>query len=125
MVIRPWRTGDEALACANRALDIIREGSEQFRLASIFETIAHIHAARGDHHSAVQYYRDALDTAAKTQTTRLEVALGIELGKQLVAIDECDEAIAVWRQTQRICASKRDPAASEVERLLASAVSNS
>jgi DNA-binding SARP family transcriptional activator/tetratricopeptide (TPR) repeat protein len=116
---------DEALACANRALDIIREGSEQFRLASIFETIAHIHAARGDHHSAVQYYRDALDTAAKTQTTRLEVALGIELGKQLVAIDECDEAIAVWRQTQRICASKRDPAASEVERLLASAVSNS
>jgi tetratricopeptide (TPR) repeat protein len=60
---------DNALDCTHRALDALRAGHEQFRLVEALETIAQIHTARGDHHSATRYYRDALDAAARTQGT--------------------------------------------------------
>ncbi|WP_158228206.1 BTAD domain-containing putative transcriptional regulator [Pseudonocardia sp. MH-G8] len=113
---------DEALDRAHRALEALQDGAEQFRLVAVFETIAHIHAMRGDHHSAVQDYRNALDVAHRTETTYLEVSIRAELGKQLMAIGEHDQAIAVWRAATRIpSAGGRDPAVDEIEALLASA----
>jgi DNA-binding SARP family transcriptional activator len=119
------RQFDEALECAHRALDTLREGADQFRLVSVFETIAHIHAVRGDHHSAVEYYRSALQiTEMRTRITHLDVPLRIELGKQLSAIGENDEAIAVWQEAHRICVASGHPGVDEVERLLMSAASS-
>jgi DNA-binding SARP family transcriptional activator len=116
---------DEALDCAHRALDALQARHELFRMVAVLETIAQIHAARGDHHSAARFYRDALDTAATTRGSDREVSLRVELGKQLAAIGEPDEAIAVWRHAYRICAASGDPAAGEIEQLLAVAAGGS
>jgi DNA-binding SARP family transcriptional activator/tetratricopeptide (TPR) repeat protein len=109
---------DKALDCAHRALDTIRAGHEQFRQVVALETIAHIHAVRGDHRFAIHHCRSALEVAEKTQATDREIPLRIALGKQLSAIGDHEEAIAVWREAHRACIAAGDPAAAEIEVLL-------
>jgi tetratricopeptide (TPR) repeat protein len=112
------RQFEKALDCAHRALRAIRMGHENFRQVRVLETIANIHAARGDHPSAINRYREALDVAAKTQATEREVLLRMELGKQLSVVGEHDEAIIVWREARQICITADNPAAAEIEELL-------
>jgi DNA-binding SARP family transcriptional activator/tetratricopeptide (TPR) repeat protein len=112
------RQFEKALDCAHQALRAIRTGHEKFRQVRVLETIANIHAARGDHPSAISSYREALDVAAKTQATEREVLLRIELGKQLSTVGKHDEAIIVWREAHQICITADNPAAAEIEELL-------
>ena len=82
-------------------------------------TIAAVYAAGGDHHAAIQSYRDAISTAERTGNTYQLITLRMDLGHQLSAAGAKNEAIDVWQEAYQICLDRDDPAAEEIQRLLA------
>jgi transcriptional regulator with XRE-family HTH domain/tetratricopeptide (TPR) repeat protein len=109
---------DEALRCAHRAFEVIRDGPEPFRLVAALVTLAGVHAARDDHDAAIRTYRDAIAAADALDVTYQEIPLRIKLGRQLAAAGAEGEAIEVWREAHRMCLERDDPSTEEVERLL-------
>jgi tetratricopeptide (TPR) repeat protein len=110
---------DDALHCARQAVDYLQGCAEPFRLVQALVTIADVYAAGADHHAAAQSYRDALAVADRIGNTYQLIPLRIDLGKQLSAAGSQNEAIGVWQEAYQICLERDDPAAEEIQRLLA------
>jgi tetratricopeptide (TPR) repeat protein/transcriptional regulator with XRE-family HTH domain len=109
---------DEALGHARRAVEVIRDGPEPFRLVAALVTLAGVHVAREDHAAAVRTYRDAVAAAERLDVRYEAIPLRIKLGRQLAASGAEQEAIEVWRDAHRMCLERDDPSTEEVERLL-------
>jgi transcriptional regulator with XRE-family HTH domain/tetratricopeptide (TPR) repeat protein len=110
---------DDALNCARRAVDVIQGSSEPYRLVPALVTVATVHAARGEYGAALQSYRRAAAVAQSLGNNEV-IPLGTRLGHRLLDGGAETEAIDVWREVYRICLEQNEPAAEEVQRLLAS-----
>jgi DNA-binding SARP family transcriptional activator/tetratricopeptide (TPR) repeat protein len=108
----------DALAVAEQAAAEFRAVGELSRLVAGLETIAMVHAASGDHRAAITAYRDALTAAEDTQVSAQLVSLQVDLGRQLLAAGDRDEAATVWRQAYALAIQRQDLLADEIERLL-------
>ncbi|GAA0906218.1 ATP-binding protein [Pseudonocardia zijingensis] len=110
---------DEALGHARRAVEVIRDGPEPFRVVPALVTLAGVHAARGDHDAAVRSYREAVAAADRLDVRYEAVPVRIKLGRQLAAAGADGEATEVWREAHRIAVAHGDPRVEEIESLLA------
>jgi DNA-binding SARP family transcriptional activator len=108
----------DALTIAEQAAAEFRATGELSRMVAGLETIAMVHTASGDHRSAIAAYREALRAAEDTLTLARTVAIQVDLGRQLLAAGERDEAAEVWRRAHELAIQRQDGLSTEIETLL-------
>lgn len=110
---------DAALDAATRAVAVFdQDSTEPMRRVAGWGTVAAVHAARGDHESALTGCQKALAAAESTRTTNAAVSLRVRMGEQLHALGRTAEALSVWDEARQLCRQLGDMIAERnIERL--------
>ncbi|WP_163505167.1 AfsR/SARP family transcriptional regulator [Fodinicola acaciae] len=110
-----------ALDCAKAATELFRKLDNRSATAYAMDALAMVHAATDNHSAAIRTFRDAVNIADETETSALRVSTRVKLGKQLAAAGDLTQAVATWREAEKICLDRADGTADAISSLIVAA----